>query len=67
MQTKGNMNDIVMRLWKEEEGQDLIEYVLLVALIGLLVAAAFPTIAAAIGAVFTEVTNCVTTPTAANC
>ena len=31
------------RLWKEEEGQDLVEYVLLVALVALAVGATFPT------------------------
>jgi Flp pilus assembly pilin Flp len=34
---------ILASLWKEEEGQDLIEYVLLVAVVGLAVAATFPT------------------------
>ena len=29
------MKNLLMRLWKEEEGQDLIEYALLVALIAL--------------------------------
>jgi Flp pilus assembly pilin Flp len=67
MLTKGKMNDTVMRLWREEEGQDLIEYVLLVALIALLVAAAFPNFANAIAGVFTKATNCVSAPSAANC
>ena len=31
------------KLWKQEEGQDLIEYVLLVALVALAVGATFPT------------------------
>jgi pilus assembly protein Flp/PilA len=29
------MKNLVMRLWKEEEGQDLVEYALLVALVAL--------------------------------
>jgi Flp pilus assembly pilin Flp len=36
------------RLWKEEEGQDLIEYVMLAVLIALGAAATFPTLATAI-------------------
>ena len=43
------MKTMMMRLWKEEEGQDLIEYALLVSLIALIAAAAFPTV----GAIFT--------------
>ena len=61
------MKNFILRLWKEEEGQDLIEYVLLVALIALLVAATFPALAAAITGVFTKAMNCVASPTAANC
>jgi Flp pilus assembly pilin Flp len=61
------MKNILMRLWKEEEGQDLIEYVLLVALIALLVAAAFPALATAITTQFTTMTNCLNNPSAANC
>jgi Flp pilus assembly pilin Flp len=61
------MKSMLMRLWKEEEGQDLIEYVLLVALIALLVAASFPALSTAIVGQFTKFTTCMTTPTAANC
>ncbi len=61
------MKSIVMRLWSEDEGQDLIEYVLLVALIALLVAAAFPALASAISNQFTNVTNCVNTPSSGSC
>jgi pilus assembly protein Flp/PilA len=32
---KNNMMNLMKRLWKEEEGQDLIEYALLIALIAL--------------------------------
>jgi Flp pilus assembly pilin Flp len=52
------MKNLMMRLWKEEEGQDLIEYVLLVALLALLVAAAFPEFAAALTGQLKEATNC---------
>ena len=46
------------RLWKEEQGQDLIEYALLVSLIGLVVAAAFPALGNAIEGVFNTADTC---------
>jgi Flp pilus assembly pilin Flp len=52
------MKNIMKRLWKEEGGQDLIEYVLLVALVALATAAAFPPIVIAIRAVFTNAGTC---------
>lgn len=52
------MKNFVVRLWKEEEGQDLIEYVLLVALIALLVAVGFPAVAAAINSQFSKAVAC---------
>jgi Flp pilus assembly pilin Flp len=52
------MKSIMKRLWKEEDGQDLIEYVLLIALVALATAAAFPPIVTAIGGVFTKAGTC---------
>jgi pilus assembly protein Flp/PilA len=52
------MMNILKRLWKEEEGQDLIEYALLVALIALGAAAAFPTIGTTIHTIFVNANNC---------
>jgi Flp pilus assembly pilin Flp len=46
-QTKGKTMNL-KRLWKEDEGQDLIEYVMLAVLIALGAAATFPTLATAI-------------------
>jgi pilus assembly protein Flp/PilA len=46
------MKSLIVRLVREDEGQDLVEYVLLVALIALAVAAAFPPISGAIQNVF---------------
>jgi Flp pilus assembly pilin Flp len=40
-----HIKQTIQRLWKEEEGQDLIEYALLVALIALATAAVFPPVA----------------------
>jgi len=62
-----NLKNILTKLWREEEGQDLVEYVLLVALVALLVAAAFPPIVGAITGVFTKATNCLNTGTGAGC
>ncbi len=55
------MKKMMKRLWKEEEGQDLIEYALLVALIALTAAAIFPTIGASINTIFTNANTCLTT------
>ena len=46
------MRKFVKRLLREDEGQDLVEYVLLVSLIALAVAPAFPPVTEAITAVF---------------
>ena len=53
--------NILKRLWKEEEGQDLIEYVLLVALVGLGAAATFPAVATAIDQILTNAQTCLST------
>jgi pilus assembly protein Flp/PilA len=52
-----NMRKLMARLLRDDEGQDLVEYVLLVSLIALAVAAAFPPVTNAITAVFTNVGN----------
>ena len=52
------MKTVLCRLWKEEGGQDLIEYALLIALIALVAAAIFPTVGASINAVFTKANGC---------
>ncbi|MGJ7919183.1 Flp family type IVb pilin [Neobacillus sp. LXY-4] len=39
----------------EEEGQGMVEYGLIIALIGIVVAAAFPTLTDALAALFTKV------------
>jgi Flp pilus assembly pilin Flp len=62
-----NMKNILMRLWKEEDGQDLIEYVLLIALVALATATAFPAVATAIQGVFTKANTCLNGATAAGC
>ncbi len=54
------MKTMLMRLWKEEEGQDLIEYALLVSLIALIAATIFPTIGADLHTVFVNADTCLT-------
>jgi pilus assembly protein Flp/PilA len=48
------MRNIVKRLWLEEEGQDLIEYGLLLALISLAAIASLKTISSAIVNIFSN-------------
>jgi pilus assembly protein Flp/PilA len=52
------MKTMLERLWKEEEGQDMIEYALLVSLIALVAAAVFPQVGNAINAVFVKANTC---------
>ena len=49
------MKGILKRLWKEDEGQDLTEYALLVVLIALAAITAMNTLATAISSTFTSV------------
>ena len=46
------MNFSLMRLWREESGQDLVEYALLVALVGLAAIAGMNSLAGAISNAF---------------
>jgi Flp pilus assembly pilin Flp len=46
------MRDLVTRLWKEEEAQDLTEYALLLVLLSLAAIGSLSTIATAINGVF---------------
>jgi pilus assembly protein Flp/PilA len=46
------MMNLIKRLWKEEEGQDLVEYALLVALVALAATAGMNTLATAINTAF---------------
>jgi Flp pilus assembly pilin Flp len=57
------MKNIIMRLWREEEGQDLIEYALLLVLIGLAAAAIFPTVGTTINTIFTHANGCLSAGT----
>lgn len=48
------MNAILKRLWAEEDGQDLIEYALLVALVALAAAVGMNSLATAINQEFSK-------------
>lgn len=47
------MKNLMIRLWKEEEGQDLTEYALLLTLVALATVTTIKTLATAINNVFT--------------
>jgi pilus assembly protein Flp/PilA len=46
------MKQLIERLWKEEEGQDLVEYALLITLVSLALVAALNGLSAAITTAF---------------
>jgi len=48
------MKNLMSRLWKEEEGQDLTEYALLLVLLSLAAIATLGTLASAINSVFNK-------------
>jgi pilus assembly protein Flp/PilA len=56
---KNKMMNIMKRLWKEEEGQDLLEYALLIVLIVLVAAAAINPLGTAIAKVYTSANTCI--------
>jgi pilus assembly protein Flp/PilA len=51
------MKNLANRLWKDEEGQDLIEYGLLITLIALAVTSAMKPLATAISKVFNSASS----------
>jgi pilus assembly protein Flp/PilA len=57
------MKTLTMRLWREEEGQDLTEYALLLVLVSLAAVAAIGGLATAIEGVFTAASTSLTTAT----
>jgi Flp pilus assembly pilin Flp len=52
------MKNIVNKLWKEEDGQDLLEYALLIVLIVLVAAVSLGPLGTAIAGVFTSANTC---------
>jgi pilus assembly protein Flp/PilA len=57
------MKGILKRLWKDEEGQDLTEYALLVVLIALAAVTAMNKLAGAIAEIFNNAASNLTTTT----
>jgi Flp pilus assembly pilin Flp len=57
------MMDTIKRLWKEEEGQDLTEYALLLVLISLIAVASLKTAGQAISDAFSNAAANLTTTT----
>ncbi len=56
------MKNLMKRFVREEEGQDLIEYALLVVFIALLVVTVLPGVGSAISLTFTNITDCLNDP-----
>ena len=48
------MKSLLIRLWKEEEGQDLVEYALLLVLLALVASAAIKTVGTSVNTIFTN-------------
>lgn len=57
------MKNLLSRLWKEEEGQDLTEYALLLVLVALVSVAAMSTLGTAISKAFSSAAVNLTTTT----
>ncbi len=55
------MKQLLFRLWKDEEGQDLTEYALLLVLLSLAAVGALGTLATAINGMFTNAAGNLTT------
>jgi pilus assembly protein Flp/PilA len=60
---KTDMMNLLKRLWKEEQGQDLIEYALLVALVALAATAGMNALANSINTEFNNLGTSLTTVT----
>jgi len=55
------MKNLMIRLWKEQEGQDLTEYALLLVLLSLAAIGTLGTLASAINSVFSTAASNLTT------
>jgi pilus assembly protein Flp/PilA len=54
------MKNLMIRLWKEEEGQDLVEYGLLLVLIALVAIASITTIGSSVSKIFSNAASVTT-------
>ncbi len=59
------MKNVMKRLWKEEEGQDLVEYGLTVALVALAATAGMNSLATAINTTFSKIGSTLSSSVAA--
>jgi pilus assembly protein Flp/PilA len=57
------MKNLLLRLWREEEGQDLVEYALLLVLISLIAVASITTVGKAVSNAFSNAAANLTTTT----
>ncbi len=57
------MKKLLLRLWREEEGQDLVEYALLLVLIALIAVASVTTVGLAVSNAFSNAAQNLTTTT----
>jgi pilus assembly protein Flp/PilA len=60
---EGKMKNLLLKLWKDEEGQDLTEYALLLVLLTLAAIGSLSTLATAVNGVFKNAATNLTTPT----
>jgi len=54
------MQNLMKRLWQEEEGQDLVEYGLLLVLVALVAVASISTIGSAVSKIFSNAASVTT-------
>ena len=54
---RNHMKNLLMKLWREEEGQDLTEYALLIVLVGLVAITSMTTLGKAVSDVFANATT----------
>ncbi len=59
----GQMKKLLSRLWREQQGQDLVEYALLLVLIALIAVASITTVGQAVSNAFSNAAANLTTST----
>ena len=58
------MRVYMRNLWKDTQGQDLVEYALLAGLVAVAAIAVLPNLGAAVNGIFTKITDTLNTPPA---
>jgi pilus assembly protein Flp/PilA len=58
---RNHMKNLLMKLWREQEGQDLTEYALLIVLVALVAITSMTTLGKAVSDVFANATTNLTT------